>query len=670
VSQAEARPYIAVTLGDGTTSHQAVSWSVSRSLSGSGLPGQVRVTSGTGSASGSVDVTDVERSTPWDTGSGAVVPGSLCQIVGTTDYGVVAQASLLRGVIREVSMPGIFSTLRSLSIEDDLARLQRPLWLPTALIPGLNVATDAAYIIDAAARTGGRYATAPAGASTLISFPLQGSFFPEVGVVGSVAAFTSWGTVAGRIVPTGLTGLTANIPTTPLTTKILVSAVNVSGDGAIDIRVDGTLGLTTAYVKLRMSGGSLQASRDGGSTWTTIAPGGSVGVGRFEVEITWTSTTAVSLRTRYNGPGGTGTPVWPGAVTLTGTAVTSPTNWTSISIGGGLTGVQVNKAEEPGLWTLPTAKIAASGSDLRMILLPKAITAVDALQQVSASTDAAWWIDEDGVLVYLPRTTLAAQSSTGTLSTTTSLADIPASTSTDDLVDRVEVTFSPPVLTSAADYSLGVFEATDVIEVAAGATVVQEYDLDTSVGTLATWAREESGADRTLSRWWASTAPVGGTKVAASGVTISSSLLNPRRIRITIKNNTGATIWMVDGNGDPHVIVRAMWRVSAGEQQTAYAGATLDDARYPATLDLGAYVQTATRAQAIADSLMTALATPMPVLTGLQVYPSPSRHLGDVVTLSDPITGLSCRGVICKIDNSGSAGSWQQTIDLAVLAYL
>src|SRR5690606_18359630 len=107
---------VAASLGSGVGAREVISWQVSRSLSGGGLPQQARAASGSSVGSGSVTlVPDAPSENPWSVN--ATKPGESVSIDASADVGAPL-SPVARMVSRDVSADSWLSPVRTLSIED------------------------------------------------------------------------------------------------------------------------------------------------------------------------------------------------------------------------------------------------------------------------------------------------------------------------------------------------------------------------------------------------------------------------------------------------------------------------------------------------------------------------------------------------------------------------
>ncbi|GAA2237770.1 hypothetical protein GCM10010401_07470 [Rarobacter faecitabidus] len=675
-----AQPIAEVTLDNGATvdAFEPSAWDVSRSVAAWGLPGQALVPTGVGTGSGSCTIEDLAAPGLWGM-SWLVRPGVAVKVQGSHDtFGLVSDARwpLLSGVVRSLSADGIDSRVRTLAIEDETTALNRPALVREAFVAGpAGSVIDAAYLVDQAVRSAGYRQAPPTLGSTLLSLPMAGCAAPEVGTSDAGTTAATWTTVAGRIAVSGFpenayTFAGPNPTSVPLRLSVIAAGQCQFGLYAYTSTVPTT---PTVILRRGYAGDTWQASRDGGSTWQIID--GVADGGLTEILITWVSSTQIQVKSRSYGNYSEvqSAPEWGTTWTLTGAAVTGNA-WRKATASGTFSGLQIFTGDNINTWTPPTAIIEASGVGLSAALIPKDIKAWDLAQQVTKASAAALWRDERGRVRFRPRSSITSQASSETVNAMTDLGELSWSASVEDHADRLEVTYTPPVTATVANGSLPVWEATEVIVVPAGGTVVIEEALEVAAKSLAAWAMAPITPGSTIpstgSVWGASDAPKGGTRVS-SGITVTSTLISPQRLRVTIVSTRGTPTYMCDINGSPVLIQRANQTIAAGDSATYSLGATAIDAQVPASIDGGLFIQSASAATTFGADIWAALQAGVnrPVFQGLEVWPHAGRTLLSIITITDkatPNTAYIC--LIIGIRNSGSAGVWQQYLDLAVLA--
>lgn len=642
-------------------------WSITRQLTGSLLPGQVRVGTGFSVASGTVGFPQtVPPISPWGKGAQKMVPGARCAVYATPDSGVsrLSLGSFLTSkAAGAVSDPAV-----SVDLVEDQSRLRK-----RVTIPGLSdvvgtIGADAAWLIDQIARTGGYYATPKPAPSCYGSLPLQGSVIAERGTASLTGApVAGWQTINRRMyqVPSGSGSVVLALTDAPATTASTYLTATVSGKvtftaGIIPVTVDATAATVQAG-----TGAAVAYTPGASSIWPD----------RVQVQLqgilTGGTFTNVQARAR-SGPAATWSAWSTGTVSIavTGTNATIPTVTAASVAGGTFSGLQITGDADVELWEAPTAVLDASGVTVDNPIIPAEENGWEAIQQIATATLGGAWVSEAGILVYRGRDWMRGLgASSETIVSESSLADVAWSISRDDAADRVTVTYQPPDLKTVTDNSLLVWEATEAVEVAAGGTVTIYADIEGTAKNLADWLPvwDATPAAR-YSRWAAATSrDGGGTQPADTALQITATMAGTSRVRIKITNTTGTRLWTVDGTGTPTLILRANLSARAGETVTLTAGAQEDASTAPLDIDLGAFVQRYADAQQILDWTWSQVQEPRATIEGVRVKPSLARQLGDIIRITDSQTALSAKALISGISLTGSAGQYEQTLDLVLL---
>lgn len=304
-------------------------------------------------------------------------------------------------------------------------------------------------------------------------------------------------------------------------------------------------------------------------------------------------------------------------------------------------------------------------------ILPEGRTGWEICQWVARVTLGACWLSETGVLTYRGPAAMRGQGTPReTIHTLPQVVDLPWQMSTDDVADRVTLTYTPITVERVSDQSLTVWESTETLTVAAGATAVLEQDLEVAVDALASWLPIWSTAapEAQRSRWAASTQPDdGGERPADGALTVSATLVTASRVRITIKNNSASTLYVGGGRPTQLLILRANVRASRSAQVTLAAGADEALARATLAVDMGTGITDEAAARTLLAWLAAQTASPRATLSQIQVVPDLARRLGDLVEIVDPITGLSSRCIIAGVHLAAQAGSLTQSLDLTLV---
>jgi hypothetical protein len=666
----ETVPDVVADFGAAAPGSVSVSdWSIARQLTGSLLPGQVRAGTGFSVASGSVGFPQTKPPvSPWGKGALKLVPGGRCSVYATQDAGVgrLALGSFLSSQASgSVSDPAV-----TVDLIEDQTRLRK-----RVTVPGLSdvvgtIGVDAVWLIDQIARTGGYYATPRLAPSCIGSLPLQGSVLAERGTSTlSGSPVTGWKTTNRRVYPamSGSGSISLSLTASPLVTASTPTYITATISG----KVTFTAGILSATVDAGAS-----TVQSGSATPVTYTAGSSTGwPDRVQVEMQTVGASGVftELRARARSGPAAAWSAWSSATVSIAADSTNQSFDTVLiaSVGGGtLSGVQVTTDTDTGLWAAPTAVLDASGVTLDNPLIPADGDGWDVIQQIAAATLGGAWVSEAGALTYRAKDWMRGLGTPSeTIVSETSLADVSWSIGGDDVADRVTVTYQPPDLKTVTDGSLLVWEATEAVEVPAGGTVTIYADIEGSARNLAAWLPiwDPTTASR-YSRWAAATSrDGGGTQPADEALQVVGTMAGTSRVRIRITNTTGTKLWTVDGAGNPTLIVRANLSARAGESVTLTAGAREDDAVTPLDIGLGAWVQRYADAQQILDWVWSQVQEPRATIQGVRVKPSLARQLGDIIRITDSQTSLSAKALISGISLTGSAGQYEQTLDLVLL---
>lgn len=322
---------------------------------------------------------------------------------------------------------------------------------------------------------------------------------------------------------------------------------------------------------------------------------------------------------------------------------------------------------------VPSARIGLSGFAANAQLPMDTGDAWDFIQSTTSQVLGAAGLDEDGKFFFIGKDRLRGVSNSSVEQIgVDGLADLPWSISGDDVADRVTVAYTPVVDVNLWNATQTVWEATEVIQIAAGATRTITADLDGVAAELfGDWLYDDNFTATTGSRWHVYRTREGTDTVVPSGneLRISTEQVTASQVRIRITNTTAVTLYIRDESGGPYLILRARNTSRRGETQTVEVGAAAADAVEPFDHDGGMSIQTFEDAQSLAAWLYSVLSQPLPVLESVEVVPNPARRIGQVVTVFDPVfTGIRARAIIAGVSQSGAAGSYKQTLKLALLA--
>lgn len=658
MSRYDAIPDALVTadLGEGVGVQPVVDWSVSRQMSGGGLPGQARGASGSSVGSGSVTAHSPAGRSPWTTGP--IRPGGTVALDARADT-AAPMSPVARMVVRDVSGSATSPAL-SVTIEDDIERLRAPSALSPLIATYYGV--EGASVIDGIARPAGYRSTPAPTPGTILSVPLVGSTAPEVGGVAGLGPAPVWVEIDGHAALRG-SGLAADAATVDAMAARPVSTLTVDHDG---------VGHIEAW--LPPLGGVVRIYRDRvdvdtSSGVSSIGLIGAPAAGpwrRVQVQVDRSSLSAVIVSARVNGG------AWSQASAPL--VSTSPDGMTVAVDGAAMRGLiwtgRAATLDDASLLARPTSRIGLSGVTYTAVLVDAPRSAWEMLQEIARATLGWVGIDADGTLVYRGRDALRGGVPTEAIIAEESLEDVPWTISADDVADRVEVTYRPPVIltaTGSAGPTHTMWESTEPISIMAGQHIVTEAQIQGAIGRLASSWLPVWDATYPVSEWsrWNAFLGLDGsdtTQPPDDALAIDAQMLSSDRVRIAITNRTPGPLRVTQ------LTLRAYTAARAGEALTVSRGTSADTARSVLTYDLGTWVQDSATAREILDWLAGTTSEPLPTLTGVRVVPDVSRRLGQIVKVTDRTTALASKALITGISMSGSDGSLTQNLDLAILA--
>lgn len=682
--------------GDGLPAGEAIagSWSVDRTLTGGGLPGSARGASGGSIAQAEAQIPQPAAAplSPFGEGARQVNPGGLARLSAVSS-GV--SIPLGKFQVRDVSGASTQGFL-GVELEEASQALKRKFFYPWRYDAVANT-MDAAHVIDVAC-TGCGYLTdrAPlpgADRRVLVDLPLAGR--ATAGKGGTMAAPTpvQWSSVDGRM---GMSG--GRVIITPSgnkkgsafedTARNVALFVEVAADGGSVHIVNPDTGdgvrvkfdLKAKQLRLRQVGPTNAAIGD--FPFTT-------GSGAYMLHLSRATDTGQILTVRVR-QSGSQTFETLGTVTTTGLPAWTRNDHYHVghfdavyasTPGGWLRGFQAywNLTDWDVLAALPipevTAKVEASGSLITGVFLTDtAQTAWQIIQDLAKSTMGAAWMNEAGQIIYRNRQNLRTGTPVETIISEERLDSLAWTMSIEDVADRVALTYTPS-LTAVNDFEkITLWESTDTISVPPFTTFGLEIDITGTTDRLANfiplWDTTTAGDDGSrMSRWAAATSADGaGERPSSDSLTVEATLVGLSKVKINVRNNTGDTLYLVDGNGNPCLILRTSLQVQPGEVQTITSGASEANALTPFDFDCGQWVQDAATAQEMLDWLTSQTQIAQPVIKDVNIVPDLARQLGDIVVITDEVTGLRSKALLTSTGISGDSSVLSQTVTAALLA--
>lgn len=654
---------------------QLSSWEVTREIVGNTLPGQLRGTSGlsVGDARVTARQSDGKPMTPWGRGDRRVTGGGKASLYASHDGPSPAeQLDLGSWLVDPMS-----GSLASPELGIELLESSYAGRVPNLLPPSYAGSCDPAWIVDTLLRQAGFFSTPAPVSDCILSVPMAGSIWPEVGELDSITSPATWDRTTGPLSPVG--GVSAGY----ITRRPLVDLDSVSQFIAMNVAGTVRLGLGYVVSTLRPEveirpGGVLAVRNLSTGTWVTgaYAPGlDSAHPMRVEIEVqrigadgAWASVRA-RARSSATAPFGS----W---VTSSVSSAHAAQDRLVVSCdpGSSVSGLQVALASSPGFWVAPTADIDPLLGTVNVPWLPAATDAWAGIQEVCAAFIGAAWVSNDGIATVRNRDYLAGITSTvETVIVEDQLEDLGWTTDPADTADRLEVTYSPADIETQVAYKYGpiAWQASDVLEIKAGQTIQVTADIDYYAALITKWVpywESESGIGWTGHSWSAFTNREGsGTHAADTSLVISHQVVSAGRVVITIRNTTGSTLYTVDQDGAPCLILRGFNVARQDTQVTITRGVSESVARNPVTVDLGRHVQNAADATAITDYIWARIWVDRWTANQLRIRCNLARDIGDILLLTHPDSDLTTKVLVTGVALTGDASEITQTLTVTIL---
>lgn len=680
-----------------------VSWSVERELVGSTLPGNVRARTGLsiGDASVVVASTTGRQLTPWASAAAEQVgAGAALRLFAEADDG----DQLDLGAWRAARPSG---ALADQQVQVDLDEIQYQGRLAKQAVPARSFPqvrpVDPVWMIARLAEQAGFYGAPPAIASdTILDCPLDGSAVDPDAVDGESAGWTGLpdgivGTDGAAFVKPAnaaeVTSVLASGASVFLTLNVVGSVQIVDSEQLWEVVVDATAG--TISVRNTLTAAAVSTSYTPGlsTDWPT----------RVQVELKRTLNVSVpspgtyrwsdvSVRAR-SGPSATWS-AWATESTDSGDLAASSTihvvagqrlSGGALVAGpdGNVAAFQATRTAHADLWRTPNARLTPLGGQLSVPFLPPTLDAWTGIQTVAGANLAAVHVDRDGRLTVLDRDDLAGA---GTPGTTTLVdeewTDLGWSLDPDDSADRLVVTYRTPAVTQAAVGSSSpapeFWRSEEIIALPPGnlVTVLAEAESRAVEGLYGTFVNAaDLSADPTLASQYSvisvfNNAAGAGTPITDGSVMAQAFHRGPALAEITLRNNNATTVYLVDANGAPCLILRGRTVGTFDTDRQVERGAAEADASRPLTIDLGAYVQTADDAEEVADYLWSRVTgAGLWKASGVRCRLDWSHDIGKVLRLLHARTGLEVKALITKVSYAGAPGEIAQTLDLVLLPW-
>lgn len=324
-----------------------------------------------------------------------------------------------------------------------------------------------------------------------------------------------------------------------------------------------------------------------------------------------------------------------------------------------------------------SASLALSDSPLEGLVAEVDMDGWGSLQAIASATQGAMWLSERGPVYQNRHQMRGAQGVVDSVDARDSLEDIPWRVSVDDMADRVEVTYGGVQIQeggpNAGDDQVEVWSLSEKIRIPAKGTVTVKAEWDGAVQGLVDFVSAYSTTlPGTLAGYsvygMAYNEAGGGTQPPNLSISVEAIQTGPSSADLIVRSNDAKVLWLVNGVGDPTLVLRARRLVTSGQPLTLAAGLSADDAVNTLPLNLQPWVQDTAAAQDILGWAKAQTERPLPVLQQVSIRPNAARQIGDVVALIDTLeSGLDSKVMLSSLTTSVAPGSFKQDADLTLL---
>lgn len=669
------------------------SWHLERELVGSVLPGNVRARSGLSIGSAGFTLAQTEAGqplTPWSADpTRRVTAGQPVDLYASHNgYGSEVRVDLGEWLVAPVQ-----GSLVAAEVPVELLERQyRGRALDQALPVGRD-SVDPAWIVDTLARQVDHHSTPPAVASTIICAALAGGATPDVGLLGG-ALVDRWGRATGVLGTEG--------DAIVIYAWLAPNTVLGSGGGITPIPGGGSTGNNTNYLTVNVvgevrftfgvgSGPEVEIHADDGEVWARANSSESWEVVEFEGGLDPIHTNRVQLEMVAEDTTGTigdwtfrvrarssADATWSDAAVSPGMEPGSafPQVTFDVEEGSSVSAFQITSESDDALWATPTAEIHALGGRIPAPWLPPDKDVWSGIQQVCAVHLGACWVRRDKTLLLQNRDYLAGAFTAGEgFDVGQRVEDLGWTLDPSDSADRLEITYSPVDFVEDDGTGLQpvVWAAQDAIELAPFETIEITVDVDfyAKVAPIPRWIGAWDTANLDEGSTWCTYSARDGDASGDLGgygaLSISVRHVSGNRFVLRLTNNLDVTLYTVDADGKPCLILRAPVIAPQANSASVVRGAGLADAVRPLTVDLGKLVQRAEDAEAIADYVWSRVSSPMWKASSVRTRLEWDRDIGDIVQLVHERSGLGVKALVTKVALDGQAGEVAQTLDLVLL---
>lgn len=672
-------------------------WTVDRELSGD-LLAQVVAVSGVTQATGSVTWAtekDVESRplNPWNPSGWLPRRGDRIEIFvsdSVTEWkqfvGVIDKTTGdLEGGFQSTIIDD-FDKLSASVSHQALLRIMPPIGGNGGEYRGIGLM--AFYHVDFALRAAGFNCTPTAEYGSSLTAHGQGSIWPVRGTLSSVTAGASHASTHPAPWGIALGGFEADY------TLWGVGSSSGSSQVTVCVAPDHTeygyirLFFGAGYVQLNISATRVATARVAG----VEVPGSSLALGSATVVSLLAKGGVVTIRTNL------GTQV---SVPMSVPSGTSSTVKVYASPGSRMAGFQVSFPtrsvdELRSTYHVPNAKIDTTSLILNGLIDASPTiedrTAQSVLSEIGEATLSAMWIDETGVMQWVPSNTLRGRSSVRTVTTLDDVLSLDWEDGLLGTASKVTVTGRRPGITRGRWRTVVLargggsesIKSGDELEIFLEPQQDEDWIQPSTEfievgGSAGVWGTANNPEYSLTGLYYSANG--GETELSGLGVTITTAELGLQKI--LVKYIAGSWASNVEGVLSTSPMAGTLWpknrdkalpklvgsgRVSWTDQQVTAIGAGGPGPEL--VHDAGPWScrsDSTTLIERFADYIQSQTATPLPVISGLGIVPDPRLQLGDVITVESELMGVTLDVLIVSVSTGHSVSGLSMELGVRVI---
>lgn len=312
-----------------------------------------------------------------------------------------------------------------------------------------------------------------------------------------------------------------------------------------------------------------------------------------------------------------------------------------------------------------------------------------ALQDIAAAEAAVINIDELNIAHFTNRNSIAAKTSTLTVSSRVNLTALDSLEQLSTVATHVQVPVNPLGIIAPT----GIWGASTALQVAGTLTFIATTESPVvNISTPDAGFFPASGATAGATYWRGDTQADGNGIEINTGISIAIVQLSSNSLQVTVTNANPFPVWLVNPlafgttdfpAGSPAIFIGGQAIISTvpALDGSSSPGTLTADAQYPAgnakgntqwgeillPIPANNWIQDLTAAQTLADHYLRDFISPRPLLRNFSMISDPRTQLLDRITITDPdVSQINADALIVGIhfQLGGGQGLWTRALDL------